>query len=327
MKKLLSLIMAAAMLLSLAACGGAPAETTPPTTEAPVETTEAPIETTEAADKVYTYSETNGFGLAVDWTLKLKEDGTYVLSEKNEIVGEESYEGTSYTVDGNTVVCDAMVSGPGLFEWANPEGFTVTIDGDTFAPVVENAEAEAGVTAGTYTYSEENQFGLAVAWTLKLNEDGTYVLSEKNEIVGEKSYEGTSYTVDGNTVICGAMVSGPDLFDWANPEGFTATIDGDTFAPVVESAESVIAGTYTYSEENQFGLAVAWTLKLNEDGTYILSEKNEIVGEKSYEGTSYTVDGNTVICGAMVSGPDLFDWANPEGFTVTIEGETFTPVV
>ena len=44
--KLLSLLLALAMLLSLAACGAAPAET-PAATEAPVEATEAPAESAE----------------------------------------------------------------------------------------------------------------------------------------------------------------------------------------------------------------------------------------------------------------------------------------
>ena len=49
MKKTVSLLLALAMMLALAACGGTPAETTaPPETTAPVVTTEAPAQTTEA---------------------------------------------------------------------------------------------------------------------------------------------------------------------------------------------------------------------------------------------------------------------------------------
>ena len=48
MKKIIAMLLALVMVLSLAACTAKPAETEAPTTEAPVETTEAPVETTEA---------------------------------------------------------------------------------------------------------------------------------------------------------------------------------------------------------------------------------------------------------------------------------------
>jgi len=48
MKKIIAMLLALVMVLSLAACTAKPVETQAPTTEAPVETTEAPVETTEA---------------------------------------------------------------------------------------------------------------------------------------------------------------------------------------------------------------------------------------------------------------------------------------
>ena len=233
MKKLLSLILAAVMLLSLVACtgdqtpstpGSTPAASTPSSTPAPTDKPTDP----PAADKVYTYSETNPMGLAIAWTLTLKADGTYILSEVNDFVGEVSYEGSSYTVDGNTVICGAMASAPMISEWAKAEGFTATIDGETFTPAGMTA---SGVQPGTYTYTETNPMGLAINWTLVLNEDGTYVLTEVNDFVGEVSYQGSSWEAKGNTVTCGAMASAPAISEWAKAEGFTATIEGETFTP------------------------------------------------------------------------------------------------
>lgn len=97
----------------------------------------------------------------------------------------------------------------------------------------EKAETSAPVEGDSYTYTEVNGFGLSIDWTLVLKADGGYVLTEVNDFVGELSYEGTEYTLEGDTVVCGAMVSGPGMFEWADPKGFTATINADgTFAPV-----------------------------------------------------------------------------------------------
>lgn len=247
MKKLLSLILALCMLLTLAACSGGPAETTPPT-DAPADApTDAPTDP-PAADAVYTYDETNPMGLTIAWTLTLKADGTYILTEVNDFVGEVSYEGASYTVDGNTVTCGTMASAPAISDWALAEGFTATIDGETFAPVVA---AVPGVEAGTYTYEETNPMGLSIQWTLVLNEDGTYVLTEVNDFVGEVSYEGTQWSSEGSTVTCGTMASAPAISDWAKAEGFTATIDGETFAPgAAEGGDGPMDGPIGGNEES-----------------------------------------------------------------------------
>ena len=251
MKKLLSLLLAAVMLLTMVACGG-PAEepttvpattpttapTTAPTTEpTTVPTTEPTTVPTEPAVEgtVYTFSETNPMGLEIVWTLTLNANGTYILSEVNDFVGEMSYEGTAYTLEGNTVVCGPMTSAPMISEWAKAEGFTATIDGESFAPV--GIAAVSGVEPGTYTYTETNPMGLEIAWTLVLNEDGTYVLTEVNDFVGEVSYQGESWTAEGNTVNFGPMASAPAISDWAKAEGFSAAIDGETFNPGGETSE------------------------------------------------------------------------------------------
>lgn len=188
---------------------------------------------------VYTYSEVNFANLAIDWTLVLNEDGTYTLSEENSHVGFLTYEGTGWRQVGDTIVCDAMVAGPEHYDWADPVGFCVKINGESFAPsdmdsiVMEDASADSGeITAGVYTYSEVNFANLSIDWTLILNEDGTYSLSEENSHVGYLTYEGTSWEVVDGVVVCAAMVSGPEHYDWADPAGFSVTISGDTFEPV-----------------------------------------------------------------------------------------------
>lgn len=94
--------------------------------------------------------------------------------------------------------------------------------------------------AGTYTFNETNVNGMEIAWTLELAEDGTYTLSESNVLLGTMSYAGTTYTAEDNVVTCGAMTSGPAFYVWANPAGFTATLNADgTFTPDQEGLEGV----------------------------------------------------------------------------------------
>lgn len=283
--------------------------------------------------------------------LQLKDDGTCQWSVPGSMISDV-YAGT-YTREGDVVTIKGLTNVdpaseykiPGLWSYIDSAtgDATVTVDDTAYTFAVEGAEAggegpdkPAGSdapAAGTYTYEETNPMGLTIKWTLTLKEDGTYTLTEVNDFVGEVSYEGSSYTLSGSTVTCGAMATAPAISDWAKAEGFTATIDGETFAPgAAEGGESTgpaasAAGTYTYEETNPMGLTIKWTLELKEDGTYVLTEVNDFVGEVSYEGSSYTVDGNTVTCGTMATAPAISDWAKAEGFTATIDGETFAPAV
>ena len=94
-----------------------------------------------------------------------------------------------------------------------------------------------------------------------------------------------------------------------------------------ETAASNVAGEYAYNETNAYGLDIAWTLVLDEDGNYALTEENTVAGVATYTGT-YTVDGETIVCGPMnEDGPGVYDWADPAGYSVTLDGAGFTPVM
>ena len=282
--------------------------------------------------------------------IDLMDDGTCKFFLPGSAFITDVYQGT-YTIgeDGVTVTIKGLTNVdpesaykiPGLWSYIDavtgdatiiidPETKTYSVPGaetpdEPAVPPTEPVEPVVPGEGTVYTYKETNPMGLEIVWTLTLKDDGTYVLTEVNDFVGEVSYEGASYTVDGNTVTCGAMASAPAVSEWAKAEGFVATISGETFNPGAEAAgEDVV---YTYSEKNGMGLEIAWTLTLKADGTYVLTEVNDFVGEVSYEGASYTVDGNTVTCGAMASAPAISEWAKAEGFAATIEEETFTPVV
>lgn len=99
MRRVISTVVSAALLLSLAGCGAA--------------STEASSSAVSAVSAIqngtYTYEETLPFG-TVPWTLNLAEDGTYTLTFKDFGGQENTYTGT-YTTEGDTVTTSAPNEG------------------------------------------------------------------------------------------------------------------------------------------------------------------------------------------------------------------------
>ena len=127
MKKLLSIVLCLCMMLTVCSIGAFAAGDVAGT---------------------YTYDETNCFGLDIAWTLELAADGTYALSEENLVVGFATYTGT-YTAAGDVITCGPMnEAGPEVYDWANPAGFTVTVDGDAFVPGGEASGEPSGEASG-----------------------------------------------------------------------------------------------------------------------------------------------------------------------------------
>ena len=304
----------------------------------PTEFEEKPVEDDGGVSSgIYTYKENNGF-MDIEWVMLLRADGIYELTEND----RDTYVGP-YTIEGTQVICGTMTDvKPQLFDWCNPEGFTITTGATTFVPEFDGRTLEGEepapaipqgyvVATGYYTYQENNGF-MDIFWEMLLLPDGTYALTENDR----DTYVGP-YTIEGTQVICGAMTDvRPQLFDWCNPEGFTITTGATSFVPEFdgrtlegeEPAPAIPKGTlskapevYTLDEFNGF-MNISWELELREDGSYALTE----VDRDIYMGESYTRDGDTIVCGPMRNAPLLFTWADPEGFTVMIDGSTFVPV-
>lgn len=98
-KRFVSFLLAGILLLGLAACGEQGV------TNNPVPTTENPSSTPENnVAGVYTFEEAAmGGQFTVPWTLELREDGTYTITEENPFMGTNTYEGT-YMVEGDVVI-------------------------------------------------------------------------------------------------------------------------------------------------------------------------------------------------------------------------------
>lgn len=99
MRRVISTVVSAALLLNLVGCGAA--------------STEASSSAVSAVSAIrngtYTYEETLPFG-TVPWTLNLAEDGTYTLTFKDFGGQENTYTGT-YTTEGDTVTTSAPNEG------------------------------------------------------------------------------------------------------------------------------------------------------------------------------------------------------------------------
>ena len=272
----------------------------------------APVDVTGT----YTLDEVNAAGMEIHWTLELKADGTYALSEEG--VVSKTYTGV-YGVVGEYVSCGPINEADGprgqAFGEAWESVWTVDKDAGTCQYVdlanytAPGAGGAAASVAGTYTLDEVNAAGMEIHWTLQLNEDMTYALSETGVV--EKTYTGI-YGVVGEYVSCGPIneADGPrgQAFGEAWESVWTLNDDGTcqyvdlanytapTGAAAGGEAKIDVVGIYTLDEVNAAGMEIHWTLELRADGTYVLSEEGVVAA--SYTGT-YTADGTTVSCGPI----------------------------
>lgn len=149
MKKMMKSTMAVVLSMSmLCSCGAAAGDT---------EKTNEVINETVSTDGVGIYhyqEEAMGGNLIIDWTLELKEDGTYSLTEAGPM-GDTVHEGT-YTYDGEVVTTgpfEGMVQAT-FFEADNSCKWI--LDGDTCEPVNPGdsaVEPESSVSKNNATYS------------------------------------------------------------------------------------------------------------------------------------------------------------------------------
>lgn len=147
-KKLFHALLAAAMLLPLAACGGKPASESEQPSD-PAQTGTPPAETTQppAADASYLY-EFEGMMGAEKAQFNLAADGTCQFSLPGNPMITDVYAGT-YTREGDTVTVTGLknvdetsqFTTPGLWDWIVDGGCTITVDdaAGTFVPEGEGS--------------------------------------------------------------------------------------------------------------------------------------------------------------------------------------------
>lgn len=211
------------------------------------------------------------------------------------------------------------------------------------------------VVPGTYVFDDyKADMDFSIMWNFVLHEDGSYELNEDNPFIGVVEYAGQTSETDGNRVICGAMDADKATKegDWAYPTGFSILVNSDdmTFQPENISDEvfgreegengepaggpggpqdAAASQVFIYDDYKEMVDAhIIWTLTVNEDGSFTLSEDNPFGGLKEYAGKEAKVEGDQIVCGPMDPAPEQGDWAFPDGFTVQVTGEgTFEPTV
>jgi hypothetical protein len=200
---------------------------------------------------------------------------------------------------------------------------------------IQRPDAEPGSVYGTYAGTLTNKGGYDIDWTLTLNEDGSYLLHQYFAMMGQESdWYGSSYDLsedgwvslgavdaarssgtmgsgwhpDGNGGSCWLVDTGSktilerdeDFVHYTTPVAAqTSAVSSTTivYSASVAQSDGDYAGTYEGTIVNGGGMEIPWTLTLNADGTFLLSQIHPNLGEQSFLGSGWRVDGGVISLG------------------------------
>lgn len=249
-KRIFASALAIIMLFALAACGGnGPAVSSAPSNadEPEVIPAEPPVETPAPVETgIYYFAYRDIYGDISNFSVRLNEDGSFDMMTLGPI-GVLNVSGTGWTDNGDGSFTTGATSEVIDVEFVGADGsatWTLLDEDNNVVPVgyTEPIEFEERPAAGPEGSGElpENVFKyketafLPTDWTLELLEDGTYKLSETNDLVGTQEYAGETWTREGDVVTCGPLVGNrPGVDNWATgAEGFVLQLGEGTFKPV-----------------------------------------------------------------------------------------------
>lgn len=112
----------------------------------------------ETVAGTYTFVESAmGGQVTVPWTLELREDDTYTLTEENAFMGTQVYEGTYTSEDGVIVTGPFENDPPQATFFESDKSCKWTLEGDTCIPVNYDADASAPAGIGAESNADVTQ--------------------------------------------------------------------------------------------------------------------------------------------------------------------------
>lgn len=241
-KKWLAAALALVLIFALAACG---AQTSEP--ESVAETTEETVAAEPIAAGIYAFAYRDIYGDISRVSVRLNDDGSFDIMTLGAI-GVASVSGSAWTDNGDgtftTGATDKVLDvdffgADGSVTWTLLDDVNVVpvdyVEPTEFEERPAVASASEELPENTYAW-KETAF-LPTDWLLEVLDDGTYKLSETNDLVGSQEYGGTIISQDGDVLVCGPLEGNrPGVDNWCTPaEGFTVVLGNGTFEPVSES--------------------------------------------------------------------------------------------
>lgn len=288
------------------------------------------------------YTKKNPDGIAAWWAVEedWNPEGIASVSHFNILSGAtvQAFDPIATLKDENTVCYWNSVDGHIVEEKEEPVAETPAPD----AP----AAVGPAVPAGEYTFAETIPTGEEIPWTVTLNEDGSAVIVQANEGMGNPTWTAVwTDNGDGTFTTGQCEGDGPQIADFWKDNAITWQLLNDNrTVPVLYSGYKdavaefgipaaggapVAAGEYTFMETIPTGEEIQWTVTLNEDGSFVIIQANEAMGNPTWTGKAWVDNGNGTFAtpDCEGSGPQIAEFWKNNGITWTDNGDgTVTPV-
>ena len=189
----------------------------------------------------------------IPWSLILNEDGSFEISEKNEMMGTFTWTGEQWVDNGDGTVTtpDCVGSDNKLSSFWEDDSITWAILNENRAVPVkaeeynddvakygmfsgEGAAASSGDLMGEYNFVESTEFG-DYTWVVILNEDGSFEIVQKNPDMGNPTWTGEKWVDNGDGTFTTPDCQGdsPQLASFWKDNAITFTVNDDgTVTPV-----------------------------------------------------------------------------------------------
>lgn len=287
-------------------------------------------------------------GVALWWTVDKQwsgEEADYMLHFN---IGNEA---TVQPYDPVALIHDAGTT----IYWDSINGFAPETEEETpaatAAPEATTTAAAAPVQPGEYAFTEEVANVGTFEWKITLNADSSYIIAQANEGMGNPTWTGTSWVDNGDgtfttvaaegssTKIAGFWEADGSIVWAALNDNHCVPVKYDGYADTVAAfglagaaaAVTTQAGEYKFTEEVPSVGTFEWTITLKDDGSFVIAQANEGMGNPTWTGTSWVDNGDGTFTTVAAEGSSTkiaafwqadgsIDWVNNGDGTVTPVG-------